>query len=649
MEVKKNLKVVEKRKLFEIKSLIKIQINGNEIQNKLLSNSSECVVRILRHNLCLNDSKTKSETHIEILTGKSELIFSFKVDNNTTFIDKFKSKGLMTITLFKGKDKYNVFFSKCSQNLIEIFMEKIRKAEEEKAEFCVGNSEKNGGKNENFEAISDVSIGEMRKKMNEKYAKMRSVWNKSSNEGRMFCERKRGVNRQIQRLEKRDEGVVKLRDIIKESQKLSDAKTSPPPSLNNSPSKLQQLPNYLYFSILIFLDAQSIIWKCGLLNRYIKSISDDFVDSLVLNDDTPKEIFNRILGRFSKIKTLVLGKAKNFKNLNIKNMWNGLRQLQNLDISHLSNISKDNIYSLLSKTRGVNIRSIKLNINLEGLLVALNYVNNFYRNIEELVVTRYNYVVNDDNVSNICDNMRFYHHELFSAVHMILNTKKKMRKLSIAVYNAIPETYKISVENLTPFSNLMELNIDILFIKELKNLSCLYNCKHMEKFGLGDIVIKAKNYQNKYYFVDLDSVELEKNNETENENGIDFDNEPIEIFGKMFYHMRNLKCLKLGSFVNGDICVLIAAYFKNLHKLTIKSSKITDDCIKIIFRACKSIKYLDLRNCDCFNGNCFFELNYDDFPTELNTVLLSITNYNFYNLINFLRKKGIKAVNYLNN
>ena len=45
---------------------------------------------------------------------------------------------------------------------------------------------------------------------------------------------------------------------------------------------------------------------------------------------------------------------------------------------------------------------------------------------------------------------------------------------------------------------------------------------------------------------------------------IDFDNDYIEIFSKIFFYMKNVEFICFGNFLNDEICKIISIYFKKL-------------------------------------------------------------------------------------
>ena len=155
-----------------------------------------------------------------------------------------------------------------------------------------------------------------------------------------------------------------------------------------------------------------------------------------------------------------------------------------------------------------------------------------------------------------------------------------IQKLNLFVFNGVTQYTHIQI-NSFPFKNLIELSIDLLIIKEVKELQILYHCEKLEKFKLGEIAIQSNN--NVLNYIDIDDI-LNKQFVLEEENNgeIDFDNVPTEVFGKIFYYMKNLKEINFGNFLTNEICQLISVYLKKLEKITISSDFMDDDAFKKI-------------------------------------------------------------------
>ena len=407
-------------------------------------------------------------------------------------------------------------------------------------------------------------------------------------------------------------------------------------------------PDYLTYQIFQFLDIKSLLWKVSLINKELKKICDSYIDKVKLKDDTPNEVFHRILSRFSYTKNIILGKAKNFNNSNIKEMIGSLRYLQYLDISNLENINDKSIHKLLVKTRGINILSLKLNAYLESLHTALCYCLNFYKNMTELCLINNRFKPNEKDLQIVSQNTRYYRRELMETIIKLLKSNlHHIKKLYLFVFNGVTKYTNIPV-NSFPFKNLIELSIDLMIIKEVRELQIFNHCEKLEKFKLGEIAIQSQT--NILNYIDIDDIlnkQFDIQEENENEGEIDFDNEPTEVFGKIFYHMKNLKEINFGNFLTNEICLLISVYLKKLEKITISSDSIKDDAFKQILINCKDIREIDLRGCERFLGDCFFEIRNDEFPKKLTKAKFSVQNYNFYHVTNLLINKGIKAENYI--
>ena len=327
-------------------------------------------------------------------------------------------------------------------------------------------------------------------------------------------------------------------------------------------------------------------------------------------------------------------------------MIGSLRYLQNLDISNLENINDKSMHRLLVKTKGVNILSLKLNAYLESLHEALCYCLNFYKNMNELCIINNKFSASEKELEHISQNTRYYRRELMETIIKLLKSKlHHIQKLNIFVYNGVSKYTKIPI-NSYPFRNLLELSIDVMIISEVKELQILNFCEKLTKFKLGEIVIKSQTNLLNYINIE-DILNKQFDLEEENEGEIDFENEPTEVFGKIFYYMQNLKDLSLGNFLTNEICQLIPVYLKKLEKIAISSDHLKDEAFKNILITCKNIKEIDLRGSDRFLGDCFFQISNDEFPPNLSKAKFSVQSYNFYHVTNLLIKKGIKAENYI--
>ena len=633
MQPKPKNNLVCTKSLIEILSFLRIEKDGTEIKNNLLQPNIQHYIRIADNTYKLEDKKTEIKTEFEIKKKNKEgqKIFSCLLTEIYKIVDCQSNQGKLTILIEKNKQKYNIMLFKSTKEILEHFLGKLLTVKNNISKnlnlIKSESEEKPIDKkplNNNLINFKKSSVYGKRK-YNELYKKQKSDINlkrKKENKGDIIPLNIKNLNlfKDIQRINKETSiTIIYLCEVF---------------------------PDYLTYQIFNFLDIKSLLWKVCLINKELKKICDSYIDKVKLKDDTPNEVFHRILSRFSNTRNIILGKAKNFNNSNIKEMIGSLKYLQHLDISNLENINDKSIHRLLVKTRGVNILSLKLNAFLESMHEALCYCLNFYKNMIELSLVNNKFRATEKDLQNISENKRYYRRELMETLLKLLKSNlHHIQKLNLFVFNGVTQYTHIQI-NSFPFKNLIELSIDLLIIKEVKELQILYHCEKLEKFKLGEIAIQSNN--NVLNYIDIDDI-LNKQFVLEEENNgeIDFDNVPTEVFGKIFYYMKNLKEINCGNFLTNEICQLISVYLKKLEKITISSDYITDEAFKQVLMNCKEIREIDLRGCDRFLGDCFFELRSNEFPQKLIKAKFSVQNYNFYHVTNLLIKKGIKAENYI--
>lgn len=638
------------KSLIEMLSYLRIEKDGTEIKNNLLQPNIQHCIRIVNNTYKLEDkekkNETKSEFEIRAKNKEGEKIFSCELKDVYRIIDKQRNEGKLTILIEKDRSKYYIFLFKSTKEAIEHFLDKINAAKNNAINnesisnninnnkninsiksISTQNTSKNSNKNENILSNMKKSNIYNRRKFNELYKKQRNDIN---------IKKKKEINEsnEIISLD------IKNLNLFKDIKRIKKEVSIPIIYL------CEIFPDYLTFQIFNFLDIKTLLWKVCLINKELKKVCDSYINKIKLKDDTPNEVFHRILSRFSYTTNIILGKAKNFNNSNIKEMIGSLKYLQYLDISNLENINDKSIHRLLVKTKGVNIKSLKLNAYLESLHTALCYCLSFYKNMTELSLINNKFIPNEKNLQNISQNPRFYRRELMETiVKLIKSDLHKIKILNLFIFNAVSSYTKIPI-NSFPFSNLIELSIDLIIIKEIRELQILNHCEKLEKFKLGEIAIQSQT--NALNYINIDQILNELFDIQEEEGGeIDFENEPTEVFGKIFYYMKNMKEINLGNFVTNEICQLISVYFKKIEKVTISSENIKDDAFKCILMNCKDIKEIDLRGCDRFLGSCFLEIRDEEFPKKLNKAKFSVQSYNFFHVTNFLINKGIKAENYI--
>lgn len=627
--------------IIQILSYLRVEIDGTEVKNNLLQQNIQHCIRIADNTYKLEDKKTviKTELEIRIKNKEGKKLFSFLLNEIYRIVDKQSSEGKLTLLIEKDKKKYNIMLFKSTKEVIEHFLGKLISTKNNLNNI---KNDPNSVKSVSTEYTSEKNsksnlINMNLKQKNNIYGKRRY--------NELYKQQKTDLNLKKKKENKKDEILqlnIKNLNLYKDIKKIKK---------EVSPTIIylcEVFPDYLTYQIFNFLDTKSLLWKVCLINKELKKICDSYIDKIKLKDDTPNEVFHRILSRFSYTKNIILGKAKNFNNSNIKEMIGSLRYLQYLDISSLENISDKSIHKLLVKTKGVNILSLKLNAYLESLHTALCYCLSFYKNMNELCLINNKFKANEKDLQIVAQNTRYYRRELMETIIKLLKSNNHhIQKLNLFIFNGVTKSTGISI-NSFPFRNLVELSIDLLIIKEIKELQIFNHCEKLTKFKLGEIAIQSQiNILN---FIDIEDI-LNKqfDLQEENEEEFDFDNEPTEVFGKIFYYMKNLKEINLGNFLTNEICQLISVYLKNLEKITISSDYITDEAFKQVLLNCKDIKEIDLRGCDRFLGDCFFELKEDEFPKKLLKAKFSVQNYNFYHVTNLLIKKGIKAENYITN
>ena len=201
------------------------------------------------------------------------------------------------------------------------------------------------------------------------------------------------------------------------------------------------------------------------------------------------------------------------------------------------------------------------------------------------------------------------------------------------------------------------MTINLLLIEKVKQLQIFYNCSNLIQFSIDSIAIKdtsTRSTEPNFVYADFANTIIPEGNDNNMEIdeqvleilSIDFENDYLEVFGKIFYFMKdNLKYLTLGSFVTDDLCKYISIYLKNLRYVSFSSDKVTDNGIKVIMSECKEINEVNFDGCTRIWGSFFFDLG--DQIQNLKKATLSIQTYNYYHVINYLKGRGIEAENYI--
>ena len=700
-------KIIKTKFITEISSCIKIELNGNEQKNVQLQQNKQNCIRFVENTYKLGENEfSKLEFEIRVKNKDGKIIYTFARNELIKIYNRLCQEGKLTLIMEKPglnkKDEYKIFLYKSAPELIEHFLSKLNsiptqtssdqikkpkfsEIEESKSTNISTSNQKDVSKNNNKNNIhkrtlpiktnDNKNIINSSNNINNNYnIKNNNEINVNNNNSVNISTNNNNDNNKNNKYRKR-----KYNELINQQRKEKNTLKRNIIALNTADIKIKNaafnedieriknsynftdylskiFPDYLSYQILKYLDKRTILFKASTLNKEIKKIADSYIDNIRLSDETPKEIISKILSRFPNTKTIILGKAKNFKNFHIKEIFVTLRYLQHFDISSLENINDENIRKFLSKTRGVNVLTLKLNAFLDSLHEALCYCLSFYKNMNELSVVNNHFRFDENGLKFLMENPRYYRKELTTTINRILDSKfHKIKKLNYFLFNGIVELYTKSmfkgayIENKIypfPFKNLLELGIDCIIIKEVKELQIFYKCEQLIKFKLGEIIIKNDKKENEINYIDIDKIHDEQ---LMNQNNceVDFDNEPTEVFGKIFYYMRNIKEISFGGFLTNDICQLISVYLKKIEKFSFSSPNIDDMAVREIFIRCKNVKEINLEGCSNFNGSCFMEMNNSEFPTKLVKARFSLTGYNYYKLIAYLRNKGIEAFNYI--
>ena len=607
------------KKIIEFSAYIKLERNGIKIENKFLQQSNLVNLKINHNQYKYIDQSIKEIDALEIRSKKGDMIFHCNIKDIIKINDKFIYEGKLTLIIQIKEDKIILFISKSTKELLDAFISKITGKTPETKDLSSKNKNVNNSNNNNI-------LLKNKRRFHELYA---AKHNKNTyNNPKMRIESNNYNN----------EKVINNLLFLKNK--------------NEKNKFIIDFPDYLLFIIFEYLSKKILLSKVSLLNKELKKYSDSYIESLIIRDDTPKESFNRIINRFKNLKDLTFGKAKNFKNQNLKYFNCSLHNLERLDISQIENLNDHSIKTLFSRMKGIKVQSIKLNYFLESLYSALLYANQFFKNLNELTLYRKPFLQDEKYLNEkFIKFPKYYHINLFKTILNILNSREhKLKILNIFAFY-MPNLN----ENDLIFKNLIELSFDLLMINHIKNLKIFSNCENLISFKIGDIIIKDNIVKNEpvFYYINLNEINQQLINNLNEQNinnlnqEIDFDNDYIDIFSKIFYKMKNLKKIEFGSFLTDDLCKLISIHLLNLEKVNFSSNYITDEGIKLILISCKNIKELNLMNCLKFLGSCFFDIHSQDFPINLKKAQFSISTYNYYHVINFLRSKGIKAENYI--
>ena len=293
--VKQNL--IRTKSLAEILSFLRIEREGTEIKNSLLQPNMQHCVRIADNTYKIEEKKTeiKTEFEIRIKNKEGKKIFSCLLNQIYKIVDKQSHEGKLTFLMEIDRKKYNVMLFKSTKELIEHFLGKIK--------IIKNNLNKIQGKSESISTAKNTTSSERESKKsstNLVNAGQKNVYNR-----RKFNElyKKQKVDINIKRKKDNDinsdilplniQNLNLFKDINRINKELSIKKPCPVIYL------CEVFPDYLTYQIFHFLDTKSLLWKVCLINRELKKVCDSYIDKIKLEDDTPNEVFHRILSRFS--------------------------------------------------------------------------------------------------------------------------------------------------------------------------------------------------------------------------------------------------------------------------------------------------------------------------------------------------------------
>ena len=607
--------LIHSRVLINFCCYFKLEKNGIEIQTRLFRDNDTSKI-ILYENKYKNDNQCELVRMLKVVNHLSDTLLICNFTDIYRIVDKCIAQGKLTILIQKGQDRFSIFISKSTKELLEAFLLQLNKKNPENNVF-------------NTSVLLRPEAPQ-------------TTNNNLITHKRKFHELLKGKTSQLPLRNKKPKLLPsnQIMEVIKE--------------ITIRTSKFKDFPDYLYYFIFGYLDMKTILSKVSLLNKELKGLSDSYFETVVIRDDTPGDTFNTLLFRFKKMKHLIFGKAKNFKKGLFKSLSSDLKQLESLDISQVQNVSDSMLKTLFSKIDGKKFNSLRLNYYIDCLYSSLVYILTFFPNLKTLEIINFTYEKhNSASLEQICKFPKYYHPTIMEIIGKILLSQKiHLNTLSLSVFNANEKVFK----NKPIFQNLSHLSINLLLIEKVENMQIFYHCKNLISFRIDSIAIKEQltniTAEPKFSFIDFSNNGIipNENNVNVDENAmdnfsIDFDNDYLEVFGKIFYYMKDsLKYLYLGQFLNDDLCKYISIYLKKLIKISFSSEKVSDDGIKVILSECKEINEIDLEGCTRFLGSAFFDIGA---LSNLKKARLSIMTHNYYHVINYLKNNGVAAENFI--
>jgi len=336
--------------------------------------------------------------------------------------------------------------------------------------------------------------------------------------------------------------------------------------------------------------------------------------------------FEVFLFNLSLVKTIILEVEEDKQNHDIKNT--------NLIENNTNDTNTNNSHIGKRKESKEKNNFVEYKITTELKYITADLFSNLHCLYFEILIIR--------NIKDICALKTAVNlNELTIKNILLLETPNKQKIYKDKTFN------KISNSN-----NAIDLYSSKLTKINFNNFQ--QNIEEIEK-NLNSNFEFINNNLNQIVKLPNEDMDIEYNNnfeESKNENNkinalqdIDLEDDYVETFIEVFSNIRALIKIEMGEFINGDILKVICNFSKNISHIKLKSNLLDDNDIIQIMKKMKHLENLDLRGCANVYGNCFIEI--EKLPDKLQKVKLSIQSFNFYNLIDYLRKNNIEAQNYL--
>jgi hypothetical protein len=598
--------------------------------------------KILLVQFSKKEEKDKTYFYILMQNPSNQRIYQLDTIQILRIIDKQIEQGKLTIIVKKFNDQIIVFFHKTTKEILDNFLNQIKKCKQGNVEIIDLDIDKKNGNQ--IPAIIE----------NNKKRKFTNFYNNNANFSNFN-------NKIMNKSEKQITNIVYQNPNIQAGKKFKEQKSAIVPEIKTK-INLLTLPYCIHNLMLEYLDRNSLI-RLTLVNREAKNVFDSHIENLHFKDDTPSNMFFTLMKRFQQnLKEIYFNKARTIKNENFKNFILKLEKLEFLEISHLSKLNESSIKKLISRGTLPHLKGIKLNFNMESLFSALICLNQSFKELEKLdLYSPFSYKKLHIIFDNLEKNSLIHNDSFYKLLSETLEAKKMLNSFKIFILNFL-QVPKACFGN--SLKKLLVLEIDILIVRRLSEIRIFGNADSLKSLKITEIlvidkcgqetVINSNNFKAHYSRIDLETYHNMINNyllsnsniidETNNQlNNLsltdEFDNDYIEIFNSIFSKLQQLESLSLGQFVNPNLLKIISLYLKNLTNITISSNRISDEHFSLVLQNCVKLNYIDLRNSIYIYGNCFLD---NILPSNLKLIETSIESHNFHILAENLRIKGIK-------